>query len=443
MRKMVSKFSIGRWMIFVFCTMGLAISCFYAVTFIFGGGTFQPAAQLEANRLADAELSELIGTTQYDSQTAIAQKTFFQWIAETLRLPFIHPEQMLSSQLPAQSLTSNLNGGSQANLLQSISTWVNTSRKIALGWMPDESVMESEHLISENPGVNVISPTWLALQNSAGAISNLVEPQVVQYAHAHHVRVWALMDNQFRSNLTHQFLTNPTAEQHVITQLVNISTTNHLDGINIDFENMETSDRDAFTSFIANLHHALQLHHIDLSVDITPDIVLFQDDAAYFHAGLAGVCDQVILMAYDEHWASDQTPGPVADVPWVTNAVSDLLSTGVPSDKLVLGLPFYTRFWHVTKNSVSSEAVALGDVASILKAHHAIPKWDAALGEMYAKYPSPGGYEEVWYENNQTWADKLNLVNQDGLAGVAVWSLQLSNQSTWSTLIDSLRQSLS
>jgi len=47
------------------------------------------------------------------------------------------------------------------------------------------------------------------------------------------------------------------------------------------------------------------------------------------------------LMAYDEHWATSPVSGSVASIGWVDRGVSALLED-VPSEKVILGLPFYT-----------------------------------------------------------------------------------------------------
>ncbi len=54
--------------------------------------------------------------------------------------------------------------------------------------------------------------------------------------------------------------------------------------------------------------------------------------------------DYVMLMAYDEHWASSPTSGSVASIGWVERGVSESLKL-IPKEKLILGVPFYTRIW--------------------------------------------------------------------------------------------------
>lgn len=436
--------SIRRWVVTSFGFLLLSLFCLGSLAFLYGGGSWQTAARLEATNLSAIEVSELVGTQSYTKSQSQAPHTLLTAVAQTMKLPFSNPLNMLTSQLPLAQTVPALPPESQSSLIGSLSTWQSATKKIALGWVPAAPASSSIQMIQDNPGLNVISPGWLTVANNSGGLTNTSEPAVVTYAHAHGIKVWALLTNQFNASLTNHVLTNPGARATLIQNIVQAAKVNHLDGINVDFENVRTSDATSFTSFIQTLHQTLKPLHIVLSVDISPDIVFLQDNAAFFHAGLAAVCDYVVLMAYDEHWGGDPTPGPVADVPWVTNSVYDLLDTGVPADKLILGIPFYTRFWYVhSDGSVTSQAVADSNVRSILQAHHAASQWNNQLGVAYARYPKPNGYEEVWYETQQTLARKLALVTNQQLAGIAVWSLELSDKQTWGTVIQALRQTLS
>ncbi|MFO2548560.1 glycoside hydrolase [Alicyclobacillus cycloheptanicus] len=425
--------------------IGLLAGCLASLFFLYGGPSWQAASETEASSLSAAELGELIGTPHYtQSDQAQAPTSIPAALAAVFRVPLTNPLGMLTAQFPATTQTASPNGASESSLLSSLSTWETHSNKIALGWLPLESPSASIQTMADNPGINVVSPEWMTLWSADGNVETHVEPEVVRYAHQHHIQVWAMFDNQFSASLTHAVLSSSAARAHAVQLVTNAVRDGQLDGVNVDFENLESSDQAAFTSFVAQLHQALAPLGAKLSVDITPDIVPLEDDAAYFHAGLASVCDDIVVMAYDEHWAGDTTPGPVADVPWVTRAVDDLLDTGVPADQLILGIPSYTRFWHVYPDgSVTSEAVADSAVSGILASHHASSTWNNELGLYYARYAKPEGYEEVWYAGPQTWSRKLNLVNQEGLGGVAVWSLSLSNANTWSTVVNALRQSLS
>lgn len=422
---------------------GLIGACILSLSMLWGQGTGS-LAMFSMGNLASVEVSELVGTGQYESSAPPARSTLWSTLGQTFRIPFANPVSMLESQLPALSLPVSGSGAQgETSLFASLPSWQTQTHKIALGWIPYGTPSQTIQLISANPGITVISPSWLTLTNRNGDVQSQVEPSVIEFAHSRQIQVWAMVDNQFNGALTHDMLTSTTAKRNFIQQVKKIATQAHLNGINVDFENLQTRDRTLFSQLIGALHAALQPVSVQVSVDVTPDIAYLKDNAAYFHAGLAANANYVIVMAYDEHWAADPQPGPVADVPWVTQSVNDLLNTGVPAGKLILGVPFYTRFWHVySDGSVSSQAVASYAVPGILTSHHVKSTWLPNLGVAYARYPKANGYEEVWYETSRTEQKKLDLVNNDGLAGVAIWSLSLSNIHTWQTLMKAMSQSV-
>lgn len=432
-----------RWLCTIAAVVLLAAACVGSTLLLYGGGSWTTAAQLEASHLADVEVRELVGTTAYLRSDIPDTPTLWQAAARVLHLPLADPVGMLGAQL-LQSAPFRTPSPNQASLLAPIDAWESGTNRMVLGWIPYNTASRTIQMMKDNPGVNVISPGWLTLTSAKGDLRNRAQSTVVQYAHAHHTSVWAMFDNQFDAALTHAVLADDAVRRRVVQQVADAVRQAGLDGVNVDFENVRTDDRDRFTRFIQELHAALTPIHAVLSVDITPDIAFLRDDAAFFHAGLAASCEYVVLMAYDEHWGGDPDPGPVADVPWVTQAVDDLLGTGVPAGKILLGLPFYTEFWHRHRDgTVTSTPVAAPNIEPALERHQAKSTWDDALGVAYARYPADDGYIEVWYETDQTMQRKLALVSDRGLAGVAIWSLALSDQQTGSGLAEALRQALS
>ncbi|QSO53372.1 glycoside hydrolase [Alicyclobacillus curvatus] len=426
----------------------LAVGCFASFSYIFGGGSWNALSHLEASQLSTITTTELFGTATYANQAPtlsslnMGSSTMSAWQDIT---SFEQPLSMLKGELlPIAFDTQASTQQQQSNLFQSVQQFGQKNQRTVMGWIPYTSSSQTINLIAANHGLTVASPQWISVKAGNGSINNQIEPSVISYAHQHHVQIWALVDNQFSASLSNQVLTNATSRSHLVNNLVQAAVTSHLDGLNIDFENLRSSDEQAFTTFIKELHTALSGRHVVLSVDITPDIQFLKDDAAYFHAALAGYTDYVVLMAYDEHWSTDQTPGPVADIPWVTTSVEDLLDTGVPADKLILGVPFYARFWHVHQDgSVDSIAVPVAQVDSILQQHQATSSFNSQLGVAYARYAKPDGYEEVWYSTQQTMNSELQLVQNDNLAGVSIWSLGLSDPNTWSSVIHGITQMLS
>lgn len=444
MKQIAAHIQITRfWRAVIGLTL-LSVGCFGSFAYLFGGGSWNVLAHVEATQLSDIATTEFLGTTASTSTsgTVPVQGPVREALARLI--PPADAEAMFEHQLFPVATTVTTQSPGQSSLFQTLQVDEHKNHKIVMGWLPDTSPTAEIQVLKENPGVTVASPLWLSLSGTDGSVTNHISQAVVDYAHKNHIQIWALVDNQFNAALSHTVLSDASAQSHLISQLIDLSVEDHLDGINVDFEAINGADRNAFMNFMQTLHKAAQAHHIIISVDVAPDIVFAQDDAAYFHAGLAADADYVVLMAYEEHWHDDQTPGPLADVPWVNQSVEDLLDTGVPSDELILGVPFYTRFWYIHRDgSVSDEAISSANIEPILTQHQATSQWDDQLGMEYATYTKPDGYEEVWYATPQTMARKLQIVQGDNLAGMAIWSLGLSDPKTWTTWLTGFRQILS
>ncbi len=314
---------------------------------------------------------------------------------------------------------------------------VASPKRLAIGWTLDTGTKNLEAVIQASQGLNVLAPKWLHVDGPNGALANNIEKAVVTYAHQHNVHVWAVVDNGFNANLTHSFLRYKDTQDRLIARLVTIVKQDNLDGINVDFEGISSQDRWNFSRFIEVLSQALHAIHRTVSVDLPPDIVFAQNDGPYNHKALASAADNIILMGYDEHWGGDAIAGPTASLPWVKQAVADMLKTGVPAQKLILGIPFYTQDWTVNQHGtvLSSNALSLVQTNQLLKAHNLAANWNRQLGVHFVRFKENGTTHEIWLEDNRSLLLTLQLVAQNHLGGAAAWYLGLEEPSTWSSLV--------
>ncbi|WP_369795827.1 glycosyl hydrolase family 18 protein [Fictibacillus sp. FJAT-27399] len=97
-------------------------------------------------------------------------------------------------------------------------------------------------------------------------------------------------------------------------------------------------------------------------MDIPPDSNNYKNNnnAPFNHTILGKYCDFVVFMGYDEHWSTDPIPGPVTSRPWLKDSIVEFIETGIPTKKIILGLPSYTRIWkrnqsgHIIRNPAFS-----------------------------------------------------------------------------------------
>ncbi|WP_183085269.1 glycosyl hydrolase family 18 protein [Trinickia fusca] len=219
-----------------------------------------------------------------------------------------------------------------------------------------------------------------------------------------------------------------------IQNIVALAKTANLTGINIDFEGVYPADRDAYTSFVADL--AVQLHAIHSSLVLSVPAKSSDDPSdtwgwPFNYAALGQSADLIQVMTYDEH-VPGHGAGAVAGIDWM-QASLQYAATQIPSSKILLGLPAYGYDWNVTANTGTS--VALKDMPALLASTGASPQWDATTQSAYFNYTAPdASSHQVWYETAQGIYSKAQLAKTLGLAGVSMWALGDEDATFWNAV---------
>lgn len=336
--------------------------------------------------------------------------------------------------------------------------WKPASGKINLVW--DRNLVPLKH----TDGINVVAPVWFSVKEINGTItvdSSKASKNYVDQAHRMGYKVWATVQS-FTPSISKQVVHNGAIADHVISKLKDLVQAYNLDGINIDFENMDPADKNLYTQFVQKA--AWQLHTVEatVSVDITRRTSSTTNwwSSCYDRTGLAKVADYIILMSYDEHSASSKTNGPVASIGWVENSVKVTLEE-VPANKLLVGIPLYAYDW-ISEPIVSDPdpanpahyqrigngvALTMDEIEQLITSNstrlrsgsyiHVAqwlvePMWLDQTGTMYLKFlDTQGKLHELWYEDARSIKLKLDLVYKYGLAGAASWEYTFANDKIW------------
>lgn len=308
-----------------------------------------------------------------------------------------------------------------------------------------------EHVITKNPdvsklksmeGLDVISPTWFAVIDGEGSVANNADMKYVDWAHGNGYNVWGLATNDFNPDLTHEFLNNTDTREKVISQLLIYAKLYELDGINIDFENIYVKDKDMLTQFMRELYPLCREQGLTLTMDVTFISGSATWSQCYDREALAEAVDYMIVMAYDQHWASSPKAGSVAQYKWVENNLKRILEQ-VPSEKVILGMPFYTRLWQEEKVDgkikVSSKALSMSGIQKILDEKKPEIQWDEESGQHYAQYTEDDITYKVWIEDARSINLKSSLVHKFKLAGAAAWRRGFETEDIWTVIADNLK----
>ena len=175
-----------------------------------------------------------------------------------------------------------------------------------------------------------------------------------------------------------------------------------------------------------------------LTVDVTAPDGGETWSLCYDRDALADNCDYLVFMAYDQNNDSSSKAGPVAGYNWVrTNVEKFLGQEDVAKEKLILAIPFYTRLW--TENSegklTKSSIVNMKDVDNVVKGRDT--SWNETTRQDYLEYTQGKNTYKMWIENINSIKEKLKLVIEKDLAGVAFWEKDRESNEVWQ-LIDEI-----
>ena len=316
-------------------------------------------------------------------------------------------------------------------------TYLTMEDKVNLSWHQVTTQEANAYLadsIANISGVNVISPTWFYIQDTAGNIGNIASADYVSLAHERGLKVWGLIDNFTADVSTTDTLSQLASRQNIIQQLVQTALSVGLDGINVDFESLSEDAGPHFLEFLREL--SIECHKNNLVVSV--DNPVPEDFTSHYDRKEQGlVVDYIIIMGYDEHYVGSDA-GSVASLPWVEQGVQDTI-TEVAPERTILAIPFYTRLWKTTGGAVTSEAIGMDEAQNVLGANAVEPVWDGSVGQNYATFEQDNSTYQIWLEDAQSIAEKVKLIPKYNLAGVAQWKLGFENSSIWQTISDNLQ----
>lgn len=226
-----------------------------------------------------------------------------------------------------------------------------------------------------------------------------------------------------------RMLHSPPLMAGQVAAIVALVQREHYAGIDIDYENLHAADRQAFSTFITRLGHALHARGKVLSVAVfakTTNAGTAPFNVAQDYAAIGRAADQVRLMAYDYHWPTSP-PGPIAPVGWV-RSVLRYAKTQIPADKIVLGIPLYGYDWSGGHGTGLSWLQAL----RLSRQYHVTPRYDAASQAPWFSYTDAAGRRHtVWFENAQSSRAKFEAAHDAGIAGVYLWMYGYEDTATW------------
>ena len=248
----------------------------------------------------------------------------------------------------------------------------------------------------------------------------------------------------FSGSAIHSIITtNRSTAIATIVDLVNYTV---VDGVCIDFENVQASDSDSLVTFMEDLRSALPAAHISICTPVV------DWTGAFDYNDLAETCDALMIMCYAFAGSWSTIAGPNAPlVGWGSSPESSSNMVWSLCDyiryapdvheKLVVGLPYYGHQWETSSSSPHSSGSSCSTLFYTTLADRAESYgtiWDEESMTPWYRFNS-GGWNQGWYDDDESLGLKYDMVTMAGMQGVGIWALGYDGDRTelWQELENS------
>ena len=324
------------------------------------------------------------------------------------------------------------------------SSWTPTARRLLdkrlwiLGYFSEDFQGDSraiDTLQQQGSRIDVYADFAFQL-NSDGQFNGQVNTLVLQEAVKRNTAPLILFHN-FNGNIfdplpLRSVLSSTVSQQNCIRHMIELLPSSAI-GVHVDFEGVEAPYRIPFLAFLESLKATL--HERGLLLTIAIPAKRFEWEApGYDFAGIGRVCDSITLMTYDEHY-SGGSPGPIAGLPWMTQAL-DYAIRYIPNEKLLLGIPVYGYDWSIEP----TQLVPMCNIPELVAQTNARPLWSDQAVEPYFYYWEGRVKHTVWYENEISAKIRLGFIKSYRLRGIAIWRLGYETSRFWQEVISKIKK---
>ncbi|PKP37810.1 MAG: hypothetical protein CVT98_05680, partial [Bacteroidetes bacterium HGW-Bacteroidetes-15] len=232
------------------------------------------------------------------------------------------------------------------------------------------------------------------------------------------------------------FFNSSTAQQTLITNLINLIQSRGAHGVNIDIEGLPSAYKTAFTNFMINL--ANQMHAAIPNSDVSTVLYAVDWNNVFDFTNMASVVDHFIIMGYDYYWTGSTTAGPNDPLYHysttynfnLSKSITYYLNKGCPKNKLILGLPYYGREWPTASATVPSSATGNGvsriynTIRTNASGNYSATNYQYDTDSYSDIYVfNNGGQKQCFISLENSIRKRMEHINTTGIGGMGIWAL--------------------
>lgn len=235
----------------------------------------------------------------------------------------------------------------------------------------------------------------------------------------------------FDPDLIHLLLSNSGLRRALINNIYSMLDSHDYKGVVIDFEMVNTEDREHLNQFISQLAAKLHPAKMEVLMAMPP---MTGDKIPTFYGGydyktLGKYLDKMFLMTYNWHWPGGPS-GPIAPIHEIRPVLNYAVSV-VPRSKLMLGIPQYAYDWPITDGNKKGIAYSTQNAINKYLKYESQIHYDERAAAPWFRYKDELGIlHEVWFEDPRSLLAKFHLIKEYQLGGMGCWHLGTSMPQT-------------
>jgi cellulose synthase/poly-beta-1,6-N-acetylglucosamine synthase-like glycosyltransferase/peptidoglycan/xylan/chitin deacetylase (PgdA/CDA1 family)/spore germination protein YaaH len=271
-------------------------------------------------------------------------------------------------------------------------------------------------------------PEWIRLQDGDDPLVRDFAPQALDLVRSERptMPILPLVQNyqneQWNSQLLARAVATDQSRQKLINALLQTVEANKFAGVTVDLEEVPASSQSNLYKFMQELYASF--HERGLLV---AQAVPF-DNPDWDYRAYEATTDYLMLMAYDQHWASS-APGSVASQQWFEQLLAKRMRELDPA-KTIVCVGNYGYDW--TSAGGEAPEVTFQEAVLSAKESDASVAFDPATRNPHFSYDEDdGSHHSVWFLDAVTAYNEMRASEQYHPAGFALWRLGSEDPSLW------------
>jgi cellulose synthase/poly-beta-1,6-N-acetylglucosamine synthase-like glycosyltransferase/spore germination protein YaaH/peptidoglycan/xylan/chitin deacetylase (PgdA/CDA1 family) len=307
-----------------------------------------------------------------------------------------------------------------------IASWDDRKAGIRAAFYVNWDPMSYASLKESIGSLNLVMPEWFYINQKNFGLEEHIDAKGYQLMKKTGIPVMPVITNayngEFQSKTVTALLQNKKKRQTLIREMLQSCQRHHFVGLNIDFEEVQTSSNEALTAFVKELSDAFHQH----GLYVTQDIQSGNED--YDVRELAKYDDYLMLMAYDEH-NTVSAPGPVSSQQW-TGKLLDAVASQIPEQKIILGIGAYGYDW--TNKGDNNQSISIHDAMSLAADSETPINFDSNTYSLNFSYDDENDVtHQVYFNDAATNFNTMRYGCEYGVAGFSVWRLGCEDHRLW------------